>query len=138
MILTTAKIFLYIAIGFAVFAALMLMNFISTSISYKKREIGVLRALGARGSDVFGIFLNESTIIALINFALAAVATIVGCKIINAEVIKALGMEISLLNVGIRQVLLILAVSWGSAFIASLLPVSKIARKHPIDAINNR
>lgn len=133
-----AGIFVWVAVVFALFAALMLMNFISTSINYKKREIGVLRALGARGSDVFGIFLNESMIIALINFGLSAVATIVGCKIINAALISSLGYSISLLNVGIRQIILILAVSCGSAILASLLPTSKISRKKPIDAINNR
>lgn len=134
----TAKIFMYIAIAFAVFAALLLMNFISTSISYKKREIGVLRALGARGADIFGIFFNESTIIAFINFILATIATIVGSKLINATIISELGYAIPLLNVGIRQILLILAISWGSAFVASFLPIFKISRKKPIDAINNR
>lgn len=137
-ILMAAKIFLYIAIAFAVFAALLLMNFISTSINYKKREIGVLRALGARGSDIFGIFFNESTVIAFINFALAAIATIVGCNVINMLMVNELGMEITLLNVGIRQIALILLVSWGSAFLASLIPTVKISKKKPIDAINNR
>lgn len=134
---TLTTVLFYVALVFAVFAAVLLMNFISTSINYKKREIGVLRALGARGSDIFGIFLNESMLIALINFALSAIATVVGCTIINS-VIMAQGIEISLLNVGIRQIALILAVSCGSAFIASLLPTSKISKKRPIDAINNR
>ena len=138
IIMMAAKIFLYIAIAFAFFAALLLMNFISTSINHKKREIGVLRALGARGSDIFGIFFNESTVIALINFALAAIATVVGCTIINSAIISNLGMEITLLNVGIRQIVLILLVSWGSAFLASLIPTVKISKKKPIDAINNR
>ncbi len=131
-------IFFYVAIGFAVFAALMLMNFISTSISYKKREIGVLRALGARGSDIFGIFFNESMIIALINFVLATIATFVGCYFINAAILSELQLDIVLLNVSIRQMILILAVSSGSAFIGSFLPTFKISRKKPIDAINNR
>lgn len=138
IISSTAQIFLYIAIAFAVFAAMLLMNFISTSISYKKREIGVLRALGARGSDVFGIFLNESLLIATINFVLAAVATIIGGSVINNAIISKLGVTIPLINVGVRQLVLILAVSWGSAFIASLIPTTKISRKKPIDAINNR
>lgn len=135
---TISTVFLYVAIAFAVFASLLLMNFISTSISYKKREIGVLRALGARGSDVFGIFFNESAIIAMINFVLATIATMVACYVINIVMVKSLGIQIVLLNGSIRQPLLILAISLASAFISSLLPVIKISKKKPIDAINNR
>lgn len=133
-----ASIVFWVGVGFAVFAALMLMNFISTSISYKKREIGILRALGARSSDVFGIFFNESMVIAIINFILATVATFVASGIITSSIINKLGLELVLLSTGIRQIVLILAVSVGSAFLASLLPVYKIAKKQPIDAINNR
>lgn len=138
IISTISTVFLYVAIGFAVFAALLLMNFISTSISYKKREIGVLRALGARGSDVFGIFFNESAIIAMINFVLATIATLVACYVINTVMVKNLGIQIVLLNGSIRQPLLILAISLATAFISSLIPVIKISKKKPIDAINNR
>ena len=138
MLLMMTGIFVWIALGFAVFAALMLMNFISTSISYKKREIGVLRALGARGSDVFGIFFNESLIIALINFVLSAIATIVVCNVVNGIVLAKLPVDIVLLNAGVRQLALILGVSVLSAFIGSFLPTFKISRKRPIDAINNR
>lgn len=133
-----AKIFLYIGIGFAVFASLLLMSFISTSINYKRREIGILRALGARGADAFGIFFNESLIIALINFVLASIATVVVCSIINWSIINKLGIKITLLVVGPLQIAVILGVSLLSAFLASLIPVMKIARKKPIDAINNR
>ena len=69
---------------------------------------------------------------------LAAIATIVGCNVINMLMVNELGMEITLLNVGIRQIALILLVSWGSAFLASLIPTVKISKKKPIDAINNR
>ena len=138
ILMMMTSIFVWVAVGFAVFASLLLMNFISTSINYKKREIGVLRALGARGSDIFGIFFNESTVIAFINFVLASIATIAACLVINSLMIAKLGIEIALLNVGIRQIILILAISWGAAFLASLLPTLKISRKKPIDAINNR
>ena len=68
-----SKVFLYIGIGFAVFAMIMLSNFIATSISYKKQEIGILRAIGARSNDVFRIFFLESFIIAMINFVLSTI-----------------------------------------------------------------
>ncbi|MCL2797411.1 MAG: ABC transporter ATP-binding protein/permease [Firmicutes bacterium] len=130
-----APIFLYIGIGFAVFASLLLMNFIIISISYKKREIGILRAIGARSTDVFGIFFLESLIIALIAFIIAAV----GCGIlaywISGMLVSDLGFYIQLLYFSIRQVALILGVSVAVAFIASFLPVFNTARKKPIEAI---
>lgn len=67
-----SKLFLYIGIGFAIFASVMLANFIATSISYKKQEIGILRAIGSRSNDVFRIFFSESFVIAMINFVLAS------------------------------------------------------------------
>ena len=138
ILIMMTSVFIWVALGFAVFAGLMLMNFISTSISHKKREIGVLRALGARGTDIFGIFFNESMVIAMINFVLSAIATIVACSIINTAVLANFPLEIVLLNAGIRQIVLIFAISVAVAFIGSFLPTFKISRKKPIDAINNR
>ncbi len=132
-----AKVFLYIGIGFAVFSGLMLMNFISVSISYKRREIGILRAVGARSSDVFKIFFSEAAMIALINYALSLVATITAINIFN-NAVRSGGVNVTLLNFGIRQIVLMLAVSLFVAAVASFLPVWKIARRKPVDAIKNK
>ena len=132
-----AKIFMWIGVGFAVFSALMLMNFISVSISYKKREIGILRAVGARSSDVFKIFFSEAAIIALINYVLSLAATVAATSIFNLFVRRE-GINVTLLSFGIRQVLLMLVISLGVAAIASFLPVYRIAKKKPVDAIKDR
>ncbi|MCL2281509.1 MAG: ABC transporter ATP-binding protein/permease [Dehalococcoidia bacterium] len=132
-----SKAFLYIGIFFAVFASLMIMNFISTSISYKKREIGILRAVGARSSDVFSIFFNESLVIALINFVIAAIAVFGISTILNSTFRDKYGLIITIFSFGIRQLILILIVSVGAAFIASFIPTTRISNKKPIDAINN-
>lgn len=133
-----AKIFLYIGIGFAVFAALMLANFIGTSIAYKKQEIGILRAIGSRSNDVFRIFFSESFIIAMANFILSCIGTFAATLIVNRVLRTSAGVLITILNFGIRQVALLLVVSIGVAAIASFIPVKKIASKRPIDAIRNR
>jgi len=138
MIEPMAKVFLYVGIGFAVFSALLLFNFITTSISNKKREIGVLRALGSRSNDVFGIFLNESLIIAFINFVLAFIIALGVVIYLNNFLRSEYGILITFLNFGIRQVFLMLVVSVGVAIIASFLPVYRISHKKPIDAIRNR
>ncbi len=132
-----AKIFLYIGIGFAVFSAFLLMNFIATSISYKKREIGILRAVGARSSDVFKIFFSEALMIALINFLLSTAAVILATVAIN-NVMRDEGIRMTLLNFGVRQLALMLFISIAVALLASFLPVNRIAKRKPVDAIKDR
>ena len=129
-----AQIFLYVGLGFAVFSALLLMNFISTSISYKKREIGVLRAVGARSSDVFKIFFSEALMIALINFVLSTAVVITGIFVANTAMHNE-GITITLLNYGVRQFVLMLVISVGVALLASFLPVNRIAKKKPVESI---
>ena len=132
-----SMIFLYVGIGFAVFSALLLMNFIATSISYKKREIGVLRAVGARSSDVFKIFFSEALVIALINFVMATAAVIAAITVTN-NLMRANGITVTLLTYGVRQFIIMLLVSVGVALLASFLPVYNIARRKPVDAIKDR
>ena len=133
-----ADVFLYIGLGFALFAALMLANFISTSITYKKQEIGILRAIGSRGNDVFRIFFAESFIIAMINFVLSSIGVFAATTIINYFIRNEAGILITILNFGPRQLLLLLVVSLAVAAVASYVPVKRIASKRPIDAIRNR
>jgi len=133
-----AVVFLYIGIGFAVFASFMLLNYISTSISYKKREIGVLRAVGARSSDVFRIFFSEAFLIAVINWLMATGICAGAVSVINSVLRSDYGLELTLLNFGIRQVALLIFISLAVAFVSSFFPVMKIAKKKPIDAINGR
>lgn len=131
-------VFLWIGVGFAVFAALLFSNFIGTSIAYKKQEIGILRAIGSRSNDVFRIFFSEAFIIAIASFALSALGTGLVSAAINAGFRESTGLLISVLGFGIRQIALILLISVGVAFLASFLPVRRIAAKRPIDAIRDR
>ncbi len=133
-----SKVFFWIGFGFAIFASLMLANFIATSISYKKQEIGILRAIGSRSNDVFGIFFSESFIIAMINFVISTILVAVATAVINGVIRYGAGVLVTVLSFGFRQVILILLVSVGVAAISSFIPVMKIASKKPIDAIRNR
>ena len=132
-----SQVFLWLGLGLAVFSSFLLMNFISTSISYKKREIGILRAVGARSSDVFKIFFSEAFVIAVINFLLATVASLTTVIILN-NYMRGQGINITLLNFGVVQVAMMFGISVLVAALASFLPVWKIARKKPVDAIKDR
>ena len=133
-----SKVFFWIGVGFAVFAALLMANFITTSIHYKRQEIGILRAIGSRSADVFRIFFSESFIIAMINFVLSAGLCAAAVFIINYVVRKKVGILVTLLHFGARQILLLLVLSLLIAAVASFLPVHRIASKRPIDAIRDK
>ncbi len=136
MIEMMAEIFVYVGLAFAVFAGLLFMNFISTSIAFKRREIGILRAVGARSKDVFMIFFYESLIVALIDFVLATALAAILIPFLNNTIQS--GLNLTLLIFGIRQVGLVLGVSVLVAFLASFFPVMHVAKKKPIEAIRNK
>ena len=135
MVNSLSQVFLYVGIGFAAFAILLFWNFISVSISQKKREIGILRAVGARGSDVFRIFFSESFIIAFICIVLSLAACIVGCGFINAEVVEMVGASIFVF--GPISIAILIAIGLATALISTFLPVFTAARKKPVDSIRS-
>ena len=138
LIKTLAEVFLYASLVFAVFSAFLLMTFIATSISFKKKEIGILRALGAKGRDVYGIFLNESMIISFINFVISVVLTLGTVIFLNRYFSSKIGVGIQIMSFGLHQIVLMLGISILVAIIATFLPVRKIAKMKPIDAITGR
>ncbi len=138
MVEILTQVFLYIGIAMAVFSMLLFYNFISVSINNKKREIGILRAVGAKRSDVFKIFYSESFIIAMINFILSTIAVFIISFVMNTNLAKNAGFEFNIMSPNIIVVLALLAISILASVISSFLPVIKIANKKPIDAIQNR
>lgn len=128
-----SQIFFYVALVFAVFAVLLFSNFISASISQKKKEIGILRAVGARSADVFKIFFSESFVIALICMVLSVAASVLICNLINAELAVEVGA--SLFVFGPASFGVLTAVALATVVIATFLPVNNAARKKPVDSI---
>ena len=133
LISTLKQVFLIAGIVFGVFAALMLFNFISTSISAKTKEIGILRAVGARGNDLFKIFFSESGLIALICSIIAIGASIIACWRLNVMMNKQVGL--SMLDFGPINVGLILAGAVLIAVLGTLIPVIVAAKKPPVESI---
>ncbi|MBD5632105.1 MAG: ABC transporter ATP-binding protein/permease [Clostridia bacterium] len=130
-----STVFLCVGIVFAVFASLLMFNFISVSISNKRKEIGILRAVGARGLDVFKIFFSESGIIIGICTVLSILSAFLQCVVINAVLKSILGLEVTLFVFGIVSVAIMLGIAVLVAFISTFLPVFFAARKKPVESI---
>ena len=135
VIKSASNVTLIVGIVFAVFASIMLMNFIATSINNRRREIGILRAVGARGTDVFMIFFYESLMIALINWIISVFATGILVSYINSKIRGEYKLLVTILHFGILQMVVMLLISVGVALVASFLPIYRVSRKKPIEAI---
>ena len=133
MVVELSTIFFYVGLVLAVFATLLFSNFISVSISQKRREIGILRAVGARSLDVFKIFFSESLVIAIICSILSIAGSTILCKVLNAELGSALGASIFVF--GLTSILIIFAIALLTAVLATFLPVWNAAKKKPVDSI---
>ncbi len=132
---TLSTVFLWVGVVFAAFAALLMFNFISVSIASKRKEIGILRAVGARGTDVFKIFFAESGIIVGICTVLSLIGTFLACWLLNGILKAEAGLEVTLFVFGFVSVGMMLGIAILVAFIATFLPVYFAARKKPVDSI---
>ena len=135
MIRQAADLFLYAALALAVFSIFMLYNYISTSISSKRRSVGVLRGLGAGGKDILRIFLSESLVIAVINGVLACALSALGCMLVNSYIMETMNIFVAFALFEVRQILIISGISLLTAFLSSALPIFKISKKKPVDLI---
>jgi ABC-type lipoprotein export system ATPase subunit/ABC-type antimicrobial peptide transport system permease subunit len=128
----------YGTIFFLVFAILLLVNFISSSITYRKKEIGILRAIGCKSKDILTMFIVES-------LSLVLISLVISNKLINFIVIKFnstigtyLNNEVSYLNYNLKQQIMIVIITLIIALIANIIPIRKITKMKPIDAILNK
>ena len=74
----------------------------------------------------------------MINFLLAAVLCGTAVGLFNTLLREQVGILITILNFGIRQIGLLFLISIVVAAVASFIPVKIAASKKPIDAIRNR
>lgn len=135
MIKQFADLFLYAALVLALFSVFMLFNYISTSIVSKRQTIGVLRALGSGGKDVFRMFMTESLIISVVNGILATIVSYLGTIIVNFYVREIMNLAINFAIFGIRQIIVIFVLSVLAGIFSSLLPILKIASVKPVKLI---
>lgn len=128
----------YGVVFFLVFASLILMSFINSSIKFRKKEIGTLRALGCRSVDIIKMFLYESIILMIIALGISFAIIPKLITAINNFAIKELFMNIQILNFGTEQVLQITGIMMLIVVLANVLPVRRITKMKPIDAILNK
>lgn len=129
-------------IMYAVISAILLVasfgiyTSVSTSVTDKRRDIAILRAMGFTDRDVEGIFLIEGLVVGVIG-ALAGFA--LGTVLLEALARAPLTIDgkplVLPLDRGLRQYAIAGAASLASALVAAWLPARKAASVDPVDIL---
>ena len=125
----------YASIILIIFSTFLISNFIVTSIIYRKKEIGTLRSLGARSIDVIKIFLWEGIVMAFISSIITSILLIVVSSILNNIIMSETSLILTPFIIGIRQFMVIFLLVFIVVIISSVIPIRKISKMKPIDAI---
>ena len=106
----------------------------SNSVIERTREIGILRALGARKRDIRRVFIAETSLIGLAGGLIGIILTYVLCPIISAIIGAATGVA-SLLHFHPLHALLLVVLSFVLTVISGILPAISASRKNVVDAL---
>ncbi|AGL90245.1 ATP-binding cassette domain-containing protein [Candidatus Phytoplasma australiense] len=126
-------------------AFFLIYMYFNASIKLKKKEIGTLRALGAKGSTVSKIFFCEGYIYSSITSIFIVLFTIFGVCWFESKIEKNHNKSyfqiiIDFFSKSDSWILLSLQIFYVFAltFVAILLPIFKLSRKKPIDVLLNK
>jgi len=106
------------------------------SVLERKKEIGILRAIGASKGDISRVFNAETVIEGLIAGILGVGVTALGCIPANIIVYNEFDVpNVALLPVDAAVILVIISVFL--TFIAGLIPSRSASRKDPVEALRS-
>ncbi len=122
-------------------ASLGIVNTMVMSITERRKEIGVLKSLGAYELDIRGLFLVEAGMIGLAGTSLGIFAGWVLTRIVSAiakRYMAGQGLpEIELFALPAWLILLALGIGVGVSVAAGLYPAARAARVDPVEALRN-
>jgi len=125
------------------------MNTMFMSVAERTREIGIMKAVGARDRDIFALFVLESTLVGLIGGSAGALAGVLLSHVLPSAiggygftglvraVRRATPTPTQALTIVVKpeNVLLSLAIGIAVSVLAGLLPAYRAARMRPAEAV---
>lgn len=131
-----STIALYFSIGFLALAIILFMFFTISSIKLNKKNIGILRALGAKVTDIYKIFYLENFLMGMFAFAFSSIITYISCGVANNLISKNLFLNIKPIIFRVELIYEMFGIIILIMTISFILPIFKIAKTKPIETIN--
>ncbi|MFH1182369.1 MAG: FtsX-like permease family protein, partial [Candidatus Woesearchaeota archaeon] len=114
--------------------AIGIMNSMFTSVLERTREIGLMKAIGARNSQIFSIFLIESGFMGLSGGAMGA-ALGSGIALLAGLAAQAANVPLIGLHVDVGVIVIALVVSFVVGVVSGIVPAYRAANLDPVEAL---
>lgn len=135
---TYLKLAFYVLAGIAgislLVSAIMIIVVLYISVSERTKEIGILRAIGARKKDIRHLFMSEAFLIGLLSSILGALIAWGGQALVNVIAQPLTHMPIVAITSG--YVIFGIVISIVISLLAALAPSRKAAKLDPIEALS--
>ena len=105
------------------------------SVVERTKEIGILRAIGARKKDITRIFIAEAGLIGFISGAVGVGVTMLLSVPISGSIAKALKVEAFTASLNAQSSIGLILLSLILTLIASIIPSRIAAKKDPVEAL---
>ena len=106
------------------------------SVLERKKEIGILRAIGASKRNVANVFNAETFIEGLISGVFAIVVVVIASFPVNAWALEAKQVP-NLMSLPVQDALALIAISVVLTVVAGLLPARSATKKDPVEALRS-
>lgn len=125
----------FVAISLVV-SSIMIGVITYISVLERKKEIGILRSIGASKGDIGRVFNAETVIVGLVAGLIGIGVTALGCIPANAIIYALFDVP----NVAIlpwQAAVILVAISVFLTFLSGLIPSSAASRKDPVEALRS-
>jgi putative ABC transport system permease protein len=134
-ILGGVRIFIALVAGISIFiGAIGIVNTMTTSVLERKKEIGIMKAIGARNSQIFTQFFVESGMLGLVGGAVGVLFGIIIGEVGTIAINNFIGAEVKP-SIDFALIFFSLLGSFLIGAIAGIIPAIRAAKQNPVEAL---
>ncbi|MFN5394945.1 MAG: ABC transporter permease [Planctomycetota bacterium] len=129
--LLIATIFSLVMAGFIIF------NTFQMNVGERRRQLGILRAIGTTRKQVLSMVLREAAILGILGSILGCIVGYFGAGLLNQSTATLLGISIPSSSVGIIPICLAIGCGFIVSLLGASLPAMTAAKASPAEAMKS-